>query len=332
MFDLTTTQSTLKPHIIAIQETWLNNNKSTPKLPHYASHRKDRLIGEKGGLLLFVHENVNYIPKNLTPYPNGVIEIQAITLKSNKESIDIVNLYNPNGANKCKQELLHYKNQLNGKYFIIGDFNSRNSLWEPTNNPQTNNTGKIIEEILYENDDITLITPPDLPTHVDGRSGATSTIDLQLCSPHYTALADTFIAADIGSDHKPILTTIAIKPDTTTRGKRPKWIISEPNWNTWLSNLEEISPYDPNQSLADEIKIFTNNLNQAGEKTFKKSSNKVKEKKNKYWWDQNCARATALRRRAQKTMERHPSTENILTYRRLTAAAIKIHKLAKRLA
>ena len=30
MFDLTTTQSTLKPHIIAIQETWLNNNKSTP--------------------------------------------------------------------------------------------------------------------------------------------------------------------------------------------------------------------------------------------------------------------------------------------------------------
>ena len=60
--------------------------------------------------------------------------------------------------------------------------------------------------------------------------------------------------------------------------------------------------------------------------------NKNKEKKNKYWWDPNCARATAQRKKAQKDMLRHPSTQNILTYKRLTAVAIKIHKLAKRLA
>ena len=333
MFDLDVTQRTAKPHVITIQETFLNETVTTPKLSNYTPYRKDRDNGEKrGGLLIYVRDQVNHIQKNLVPYPNGTIEALAITIKSNQENLDILNIYNPKGNNMSKQELLHYKTQLNEKYFIVGDFNSHNSLWEPTNNPRTNNSGKAIQEIINENNDIALITPPDLPTHVDDRTGETSTIDLQFCSPHYIGLSDVLTLGDIGSDHTPLLITVAVKADISIRGKRPNWIFLETKWNTWLSNLEEISPYEPNEDLAEEIKHFTDTLNLAGERTFKKSSSKVKEKKNKYWWDQNCARATALRRRARRKMERYPSRPNIMNYRRLTAAAIKVHKLAKRLA
>ena len=109
MYDLSTTQKTLKPHIIGIQETWLKDGKNTPLLDHYHTERKDRVGREKGGILMYIHNNLTYINKNLNPYPNGNIEIQAITIKSNKDDIDIVNLYNPNGTYMCKQEIVHTK-------------------------------------------------------------------------------------------------------------------------------------------------------------------------------------------------------------------------------
>ena len=80
-------------------------------------------------------------------------------------------------------------------------------------------------------------------------------------------MSDVFTAGEtFGSDHFPVLTTISIKPDANTRGKRSKWIFSDPNWNTFLNNLENNNPYedDPeqliDQELAEEVKTFTNNL------------------------------------------------------------------------
>ena len=70
----------------------------------------------------------------------------------------------------------------------------------------------------------------------------------------------------------------------------------------------------------------------AGNKQFKKTKDTVNTQYNKYWWNDQCARATALRRRAKNRMQRNKSQQNILEYRRLHAAAIRIHKLAKILA
>ena len=64
---------------------------------------------------------------------------------------------------------------------------------------------------------------------------------------------------------------------------------------------------------------------------FKKTRNKLKDKFNKPWWNSHCSQATALRRRAKNLMEKRPTTENINAYKRLHAAAIRIHKAAKRL-
>ena len=45
MFDLDVTQRTAKPHVITIQETFLNKKVTTPKLLNYSPYRKDKENG-----------------------------------------------------------------------------------------------------------------------------------------------------------------------------------------------------------------------------------------------------------------------------------------------
>ena len=329
--DLKIAAYTTKPHVIAIQESWLKQKDKTPGFISYFTHRVDRIGRKGGGLLFLVRKNLNYVHKDLVPFRGGVLEVQAISIKSNNQFIDILNIYNPRGTLN-KNEFMHYKSQLNSRFFIVGDFNGHNPLWEPTNNPHINGCGKILEEIINDQNDFTLVTPPDLITYFNPYSGRTSTIDLQFCSPHYTGLVDVLAMGDLGSDHYPLLTSVAIKPDLQSRSKRPKWILDENKWGDWLKVLEDERPPTHLPPLKEEMINFTKPLIKAGEDTFKKSSSKVIEKFNKYWWNADCSRATALRRRAKRKMINQGTWANILNYRKLDAAARKIHKMAKRLA
>ena len=329
--DLKIAAYTTKPHIIAIQESWLTKKDKTPSFISYYTHRLDRVGRKGGGVVFLVRKNLNYVIKNLLPFKGGKLEVQAISIKSNNQFIDILNVYNPRSTLN-KNEFLHYTSQLANKYFIIGDFNGHNPLWEPTNNHQINGCGKILEELINEQPNLSLITPPDLTTYINPYNGRTSTIDLQFCSPHFTGMADILTMGDLGSDHTPILTSVAIKPDIQVREKRPKWVFDESKWGDWLSKLEDEPPPTQIPNLVDEMKEFVKPLIKVGGEVFKKSSSRVVEKYNKYWWNADCARATALRRRARAKMVKQGTPANVLNYRKLSAAARKIHKMAKRLA
>ena len=83
--------------IIAIQESWLKPRNNTPYINTYDTIRKDRNNNDRkaGGLLLFIKNTIHYIEKNVQEYPNGNLEIQIVTIKTNEGSIDIMNYYNP---------------------------------------------------------------------------------------------------------------------------------------------------------------------------------------------------------------------------------------------
>ena len=137
--------------------------------------------------------------------------------------------------------------------------------------------------------------------------------------------------ADLGSDHYPILNTIELYPNHQKVGKRPKWMFKIDKWDQWMHDVENYVN-TVNQNIPEEIKNFTDSLVEPGKDNFKKSKDIVNTKCNKIWWNEHCARATALRRRAKNKMRRQPTPQNIQNYRRLHAAARKIHKLAKRTA
>ena len=109
----------------------------------------------------------------------------------------------------------------------------------------------------------------------------------------------------------------------------PKWIIEKEKWKEWRNNVITLPPTESG-GIDHEQEQFTSGIVNVSKNQFKKSSNKVKTKFNKPWWNEECTKATALRRRAQRKMRRNPTAENIQEYRRLTASATRIHNKAKR--
>ena len=207
--DLRVLLSTQSPHIVAIQETWLkqidNQKNNTPYFRSYEVYRKDRKDRTRrgGGILMLIRKDITYKVKELTPFNNNnsKLEIQIITIQSNSQDIDIVNIYNPPDNNLNINEFKHYFSQINNNYLIMGDFNGHHPLWEPQKNPTPNLTGRTIYNLLDENISLCLATPPNLPTHTYGFGGETSTIDLIFCPRHYLPLINTLAMADLGSDH-----------------------------------------------------------------------------------------------------------------------------------
>ena len=255
--DLKTLLRTQKPHIVAIQETWMtetDKKNNTPYFQSYDPYRVDRKTRRGGGLLMLIRNDVYYSKKVLAPYNNGngELKIQVLTIKTNNQDIDIVNAYNPPRNNLTITEFKHYFSQINRNYFIVGDFNGHHPLWEPLKNTASNYTGRTLYDLFNENINLCLATPPNLPTHTYGYNADTSTIDLILCPQHYLPIVNAMTMADLGSDHTPILNTIELYPEQQKLGKRPKWIFDINKWDLWLQDVENYVERE-NHTIPEEI-------------------------------------------------------------------------------
>ena len=75
----------------------------------------------------------------------------------------------------------------------------------------------------------------------------------------------------------------------------------------------------PSENTSDNIdtleQAFTESLIKAAESTLKKNSNKVKTKYCRPWWNSECSRAVAQRRRARRRAERNPTLANTIELR-----------------
>ena len=320
---------TRKPDIVAIQETWYKNKNKTPTFISYEHIRKDRINRPAGGIMLLMRDHLQYEEKAITEYNgNKSLEVQVITVKMQNSTMDVVNIYNPK-TTLNEREFQHYMSQVSNQYIMVGDLNGHHHMWDPERNGAPNQCGRVLHDIVINSNNIAIATPPSLPTYTNSYTGESSTIDLILCTPRLIPYISTTTTADLGSDHEPILSTVTMIPDTAERGKKPKWILEKSKFNEWKEDIMNLPPTAPEET-EEEQKQFTSDIINVSKKHFKKTSNKIKSKFNKPWWNEECAKATALRRRAQRKMRRLPSVENIREYRRLTAAATRIHNKAKR--
>ena len=287
---------TTLPDVVAIQETWMKPGLKDPKYTSYDILRKDRQDGRKsGGIMLLIRKNLIYSEKKLNIFKDGQLEVQAITIRSGSKDIDILNIYNPN-TTLNKSEFLYYKKQLTEKYIIVGDINAHHPQWEPKRNAISNGSGRTINSILNNiNNNIALATPDDLPTYTNSYSGETSTIDLVFCPPELLHMFHILTLADLGSDHTPILSTIQIKPNIIPIGKRKKWIIEEKNIERWQQEVDNY-PSENYENLNEMVEYFSESMITPAINNSKKTSNIVKEKFNKNWWNSQCVSATKLRK------------------------------------
>ena len=318
-----------KPHIACISETWLNVNRKDVNIKGYKSFRKDRPMGNHGGLLFLIREDLGFNHFNIDNISN-IIEAQAIEISLGRDSVKLLHVYNP--VNRIEiRHLDHLIKQLGRKYIIVGDLNGHHTLWDPELRPdRVNQCGRELARYITDHQNLALVTTPGLPTytHTTHQSSNSSTLDLSLCSNNLIDISNTILLGDSGSDHDPVQATVQIKPDKIVRTRRPKWKLTEDKWTAWKDNVPP--QYAAPASLDEEANNFRNLLNNAAEIAFGKTKGKHSTKFSKPWWTPECARVVAQRRRAKKLMERCPSPSNVIDFRRLSAKAKRIIKKCKK--
>ena len=320
---------TKKPHILCLSETWLKPGKETPKIKGYkTSHRKDRENREHGGLLTYVRDDIKCEAKTINMPQNTHMEAQAFEIHLAHDKVSLLHVYIPPDSNINSNQLDFLVQQLRRKYLIVGDFNGHHHIWDP-NTRNTNQHGRELADYIIDQPNIALATTPGLKTYTCSKPPhSSSTLDLTLCSNNLIQVTETSSLACRGSDHYPILTKLGLAPDPKTREKRKKWKILDKKISLWQSKL------NPSETVSDDLNIlekaFTTSLTEAAETTFKKTSDTVKMKYCRPWWNSECSHAVAQRRRAKRRAERHPTIANTIELRRCTAKAKKIIKKTKR--
>jgi hypothetical protein len=144
--------------MVWLWKTWLKKNE--PKFHGYQSLCL-HWLGEKGCLGILIREDVTFKPKQVIPFPAGLLESQSIEIYTNCNSINILNAYNP-----CKNiplgEPQHYTNQLGNSFILIGDLNGHSPLLDSW----IHLSGQSIEKLMEMHNPI-LLNDADTSTYID---------------------------------------------------------------------------------------------------------------------------------------------------------------------
>jgi exonuclease III len=311
--------SSNKPDILCFSETWLRANDREPRFHGYGTEWKHR-DGRGGGLGIIIEDSIQYELVRLIDYPGGFLETLAIriNLSRSNEWLWIINVYNPN-KNVTKSEIKHYLNQLGNKFILLGDVNAHTPVLDNKYHKYKNATGRSLENILTE-ENVILINPLNFVTYIDYHTGRPSCLDICLTSANIAAQTSLIRMDDVGSDHSPILAIVMLQPIRCIRTSPKRWNTTGTNWNKWGKGILASTAITPNgtQSLNDD---FTNRISSAANINMKLSSGKIKICKSTPWWNAECSRRVALRRKAKKKCELHPTASNVADLRKKTSEA-----------
>ena len=316
----------IKPDIFCLSETWLT--KYIPKFRNYICHWKNR-NNHGGGLGILVSAGVSHRDLPLAPFAGGFLEVQAISVDSGRSGLSILNVYNPN-KNISVAELEHYIDQLGSSFLLMGDLNAHTPIL-CQRDINSNGTGKTLEHLIG-NQNICLNNPYNFFTYLDRRSGSQSCLDICLSSPSLSPHISMNLQEDLGSDHKTVQMWLKYDYTKVLNKKIPKWIITDKGLKEFNCNYIErkiIYPTDIN-TLAKDL---TKRISDSPDQVFGLPSSSITSRvctKRTPWWNDKCYEAVKNRRKAQHLAEKHPTTENLLSLRKLSAKARNVCTNAKR--
>ena len=317
---------TKKPHIVCLCETWLKPD-YLPSFINYSCFHSLRIQQNGGGIAILVRNDITIKEKQLNIYNNGKLEIQAITVYGcNKSSIDILNIYNPN-FDISKEEYNHYIAQISSDKIVLGDFNSKNVLWDSRSTPNT--AGNNLVELLIDYPDLCLITPHNLPTYFHVPTRSFSTLDLCFVSDTLVPSSTVELCEDdLGSDHSPILINFTFKPEIVKKKCRQRWIFDKGGcWSDWKMELPDPCPHE---DFDENYNNFAKNMLVTTEKVFKKSSTNINPKFSTPWWNEIIEKLVKNRHTAKNYFKKHPSPQNLTDLRKAEALVKKEIKQAKK--
>ena len=138
------------------------------------------------------------------------------------------------------------------KTILAGDFNGHSPRW---GYPNHNKTGKFLEE-LSETTNLSILQDTEsAPTLLHRAHLTLSRPDLTICSSDLIDSCCTEVLGDIGSDHRPILTTIKT-PYKAYFKRKTRWNFAKADWKLFQESSDNVLSKTDNTS----VEVFSNEV------------------------------------------------------------------------
>ena len=205
------------------------------------------------------HKNVNYDITGYTAYPCecneclGIItyirnditgdvwpitiahptDVQKVTIWYAERKYDLFNVYN---SPKYDCKLPNLQDSIYIRTIIAGDFNGHSPQWGYTDH---NNTGKFVEELCGATNLYVHQTPETKETLLHRAHLTMHRPDLTILSADLENISQVKVLDDIGSDHRPILTSILTTEKYITN-RRTRWNFRKANWSKYRDLSDQL--------------------------------------------------------------------------------------------
>ena len=128
---------------------------------------------------MLIRSDISVIPSDFE-IDNDILEVQEKTIQMKNSTLQIINMYNPNGS--TPHDIFNkYFRQLSRNFVLVGDFNARHQIWSTTDSVN-NVSGNALAKILQNYDNVCLNSVPGLPTYIHSSTGKMSVLDLCFAS------------------------------------------------------------------------------------------------------------------------------------------------------
>ncbi|KAK2727873.1 hypothetical protein QYM36_008373 [Artemia franciscana] len=263
-----------KPDIVLIQETLLNEQKTSPNFKGYSMARWDKKTGPGGGLMTLVKDNI----------PTAT----DFDFKQFKDAFQ-----------KSKERKI-----------IAGDFNLHNPMWDSTLSPN-HNSNLLADLITDPQNMVCLITPIDLGTRLNPLNGKTSTIYLTIASLDLSVDFEVVIPSPFDSDHFPIMSMLNFSAYRLQLMKSVSWNFRKESWPEWQREVDsDLTDVELPTSVEELNEKLTQVMVNASERVFGYVKLKRKSINSTPGWNAACQKAYKERNTARHKFRRNPTVTN----------------------
>ena len=140
-------------------------------------------------------------------------------------------------------------------------------------------------------------------------NGTKSVLDLCFCSANFLPNINISTGPCLGSDHLPLLIKLLVSPLLQTIKLRRCLQTQNVKWQEWRKGLPEIEWTDEGD-INNCNNIFIQKV-LSSEYKINKSSGNYNPKFCKDWWNSECSKLVALRRKAKNMFSKRPNQENL---------------------
>ncbi len=286
------------PLAAAIQETHFKDSDSkkyTFKISGYSlyKHNVNTHTRRRGGTALLISNNLLHHEIELTTPLDAV----AVNVKLAHQEIILVSIYFRPQEPIDFESFTSMISAFNTPCLIMGDMNAHHLAWGSNSNTKRG------EDMLNFIDQHGLVFLNDKsPTCMTIRQNRISytAIDLALASPRIASKFNFNVQSDpLFSDHYPIHLELNVPSGQTDFNFFPRWNLNKADWAGFQSHIDVEYPKDTQPDLNLFLNKILASAHQHIPHTAPRSGRRASP-----WWNSECQKAVALRKRALKQFQR----------------------------